>query len=65
MLRPDGTSSGCFTSPVSADELVFGNIFEKPIRDSLPYGTSAALKAMHFIDPALQHDVWSDRPWAW
>jgi hypothetical protein len=38
---------GRFLQPVSADDVVFGNLFQKAIRDYLPYGTSAALKVGH------------------
>lgn len=29
---------------VSADDVVFGNVFDQPIRDQLPWGTSIAVK---------------------
>lgn len=35
----------------------FGNTFDKPIRQSLPYGTAIALKAIAYIDPALEQDI--------
>lgn len=31
-------------SRVAGDDLVFGNVFEKPIKDSLPWGTAVAVK---------------------
>ena len=37
---------GRFLDGPNADEVVFGNVFEKPIRDSLPWGTSVATKFM-------------------
>ncbi|RSH89061.1 hypothetical protein EHS25_002727 [Saitozyma podzolica] len=55
---------GRFTEQVSADELMFGNVFEKPIRDSLPWGTSVAQKAIYFVEPTLEMDLYADRPWA-
>lgn len=55
---------GRFKKPVSGDALVFGNQFEKPIRDRLPWGTSVALKAINILDPNLRHDVYCDQPWA-
>jgi hypothetical protein len=30
----------------------------------LPYGSSAALKFLNYIDPALKQDLNSDTPWA-
>ncbi|KAJ9111561.1 hypothetical protein QFC20_002535 [Naganishia adeliensis] len=35
---------GRFLKPTSADDILFGNVFEKPIRNSLPWGTSIAMK---------------------
>jgi hypothetical protein len=40
---------GRFTQPVSADDVLFGNVFEKPIRDSLPWGTAIATKFMQSV----------------
>lgn len=37
---------GTFLDGPTADEVVFGNVFERPIRDSLPWGTSVAVKFM-------------------
>lgn len=48
----------------SRTQLVFGNTFDRPIKDSLPYGTSVATKAVHYIDPALELDLYADKPWA-
>jgi hypothetical protein len=36
--------SGKHLGPISANDLLFGNVFEKPIRSSLPWGTSIAMK---------------------
>ncbi|PWN98612.1 DUF1769-domain-containing protein [Tilletiopsis washingtonensis] len=55
---------GRFLKEVSADDLVWGNQFEKPIRDRLPWGTSTALKAISYLDPSLKQDIYADRPWA-
>lgn len=33
-------------------------------RDHLPYGTSAGLTFIHFLDPALVEDVYADKPHA-
>lgn len=56
---------GRFLKEFSGDDVVFGNIFDAPIRDYLPYGTSAALKAVSWIDPSLEQDIYADKPWAW
>ncbi|KNE92533.1 hypothetical protein PSTG_14043 [Puccinia striiformis f. sp. tritici PST-78] len=56
---------GRFLQPTSADDCVFGNTFDKPIRDRLPFGTGAALKAISYIDPSLENDLYADKPWAW
>ncbi|TFK67344.1 DUF1769-domain-containing protein [Pluteus cervinus] len=54
---------GRFLVPCSADDVLFGNTFDRPLQ--LPWGTSAALKFMHFIDPTLEHDLLSkSKPWA-
>lgn len=37
---------GRFLDGPNGDEVVFGNVFEKPIRDSLPWGTAVAVKFM-------------------
>lgn len=56
---------GRFLQEISTDDIVFGNEFDKPIRDRLPYGTSLALQFAKAIDPNLQHDLYADRPWAY
>jgi len=54
---------GRFLQPLTADEIFFGNTFDRPLK--LPWGSSAALKFMHFIDPTLEHDLQSTtQPWA-
>jgi len=56
---------GRFLSPRSANDVLFGNIFERPLK--LPWGTGAALKFMKFIDPTLSHDLTctaTQKPWA-
>ncbi|KDE05196.1 hypothetical protein MVLG_04437 [Microbotryum lychnidis-dioicae p1A1 Lamole] len=56
---------GRFTEEsLNADDVLWGNQWEQPIRDYLPYGTAAALKIAPLIDPALTHDIYADRPWA-
>ncbi|WFD31639.1 hypothetical protein MSPP1_002678 [Malassezia sp. CBS 17886] len=55
---------GRFCSAVNTDDLVFGNTFDQPIRDSLPYGTSLALRFVRLVDPNMTHDLHADQPWA-
>ncbi|KDN41693.1 DUF1769-domain-containing protein [Tilletiaria anomala UBC 951] len=55
---------GRFLKDISTDDLVFGNEFDRPIKDRLPWGTAVALEAAKFIDPNLEHDLYSDKPWA-
>jgi len=55
---------GRFKKEVNADDVLYGNVFEKPIRDHLPYGTAAALKFVNFVDPSLEQDIYADKPWA-
>jgi len=54
---------GRFLQPHSADDILFGNTFDRPLK--LPWGAGAALKFMNFIDPTLEHDLTSHtKPWA-
>ncbi|KAI0250671.1 hypothetical protein BJV78DRAFT_546765 [Lactifluus subvellereus] len=54
---------GRFLRPISADDVLFGNTFDRPLK--LPWGSGAALKFMHFVDPSLEHDLASStKPWA-
>ncbi|KAG8933880.1 hypothetical protein FRC03_010929 [Tulasnella sp. 419] len=53
---------GRFLVPVSCDDVLFGNTFDRPLK--LPWGSGAALQFMSYIDPTLTHDLQSDRPWA-
>ncbi|KAH6896246.1 hypothetical protein BKA70DRAFT_1316696 [Coprinopsis sp. MPI-PUGE-AT-0042] len=51
---------GRFLVPHSADDILFGNTFDRPFH--LPWGTSAVL---NYIDPTLEHDLQSQtKPWA-
>ncbi|KAI9452505.1 hypothetical protein F5148DRAFT_1289581 [Russula earlei] len=55
--------AGRFLRPISADDVLFGNTFDRPLK--LPWGSGAALKFMHFVDPTLEHDLASStKPWA-
>ena len=51
-------------SSVTGDELLFGNDFDRPIRDKLPPGFSTAFRIVKwFIDPGLEGDVDADEPY--
>ncbi|KAI0077345.1 DUF1769-domain-containing protein [Panus rudis PR-1116 ss-1] len=54
---------GRFLQPHSADDIMFGNVFDRALK--LPWGFGAVLKFMKYIDPTLEHDLTSkSRPWA-
>lgn len=48
----------------TGDDLLFGNDFDSPIKASLPPGTSLGLKALKWIDPSMETDLYADKPWA-
>ena len=49
---------------ISGTDLVFGNDFDRPIRDRLPPGFGAALRIVRWaIDPGLEGDPYSDNPY--
>ncbi|KAH8650518.1 hypothetical protein BGZ60DRAFT_389160 [Tricladium varicosporioides] len=51
-------------SSISANDLVFGNDFDHPIRDRLPPGFSTAFKIVKWVvDPGLDGDVYADKPY--
>lgn len=57
-LTPRGDNSD-----VSAANLLFGNDFERPVRDRLPPGFGTAFSIVkRFIDPGLEGDFYSDKP---
>ncbi|EPY49359.1 DUF1769 family protein [Schizosaccharomyces cryophilus OY26] len=51
-------------SVMTADDILFGNQFDKPLRDVLPAGSSYLMKCLKLVDPALEYDLYSDQPWA-
>lgn len=54
---------GRFLHPHPASSILFGNIFDRPLK--LPWGSGAALRFMSYVDPTLTHDLGaSTRPWA-
>ncbi|SZF06201.1 unnamed protein product [Blumeria hordei] len=51
-------------STISANDLLFGNDFDYPIRDRLPPGFNAAFRIVKWlIDPGLEGDVYADQPY--
>jgi Protein of unknown function (DUF1769) len=48
---------------LTVDEVVFGNDFDESIAEKLPTGTSLGLKALRIIDPSLETDLYSSRPY--
>ncbi|KAK9367975.1 hypothetical protein V1509DRAFT_624962 [Lipomyces kononenkoae] len=53
-----------FKEDTSLDDVLFGNDFDRPIRDTLPYGFGIAYKIFHImIDPSAEGDVYADRPY--
>jgi hypothetical protein len=55
---------GRFRQPLASDNLVFGNVFDAPIR--LPLGVGLGVHIMRiFIDPGLEADLYAEKPWAW
>ncbi|WBW71278.1 DUF1769 family protein [Schizosaccharomyces osmophilus] len=49
---------------LTADDILFGNQFEKPLRDILPTGSSYMMKGLKLVDPAIEYDLYCDQPWA-
>lgn len=48
---------------ISGNDLVFGNDFDRPIKDRLPPGTEPAFKFVKWaIDPGLEGDLYSEKP---
>jgi hypothetical protein len=49
---------------IPGNDLVFGNDFDRPIRDRLPPGFNQAFKFVKWwIDPGLDGDVYADKPY--
>ncbi|KAH8556377.1 hypothetical protein BGW37DRAFT_448052 [Umbelopsis sp. PMI_123] len=51
---------GRFLIPATADDIVFGNAFDTPLR--LPPGSSIALRFAKWFDPAIELDLYADKP---
>ncbi|KAG9785686.1 hypothetical protein KCU88_g2403, partial [Aureobasidium melanogenum] len=49
---------------ISGSDLIFGNDFDRPIRDRLPPGFNQAFRIVKWwIDPGLEGDVYADKPY--
>lgn len=48
--------------PIAGDDLVLGNDFDRPIRDKLPFWFGGAWKALKWVDPGIEGDVYADQP---
>lgn len=49
---------------IPGQDLVFGNDFDRPIRDRLPPGFNQALRIVKWwIDPGLEGDAYADKPY--
>ena len=49
---------------INGDDLLWGNDFDRPIRDRLPPGFDYAFKlAKWWVDPGLEQDARADKPW--
>ncbi|KAI8057839.1 hypothetical protein BDF22DRAFT_615749 [Syncephalis plumigaleata] len=55
---------GRFRQLLASDNLVFGNVFDAPIR--LPPGAGLGVRMMRMlVDPGLEADLNAAKPWAW
>lgn len=53
-----------FKEPVKAEDLLFGNDFDHPIRDKLPWGFNMALGVVRTVlDPSINGDAYADHPY--
>ena len=49
---------------VNGDDLLFGNDFDRPLRDRLPPGINTAIRLVKWsIDPSMDGDVYADKPY--
>ncbi|KAI9287010.1 hypothetical protein BC943DRAFT_379069 [Umbelopsis sp. AD052] len=51
---------GRFLTSATADDIVFGNAFDAPLR--LPAGSSIAMNFAKWFDPAIELDLYADKP---
>ncbi|KAI9924627.1 hypothetical protein MW887_006901 [Aspergillus wentii] len=53
-----------FKHPVNGNDLLFGNDFDRPLRNRLPPGFNTALRFVKWaIDPAIDGDAYADKPY--
>lgn len=58
------TFSIIFKRPVNGNDLLFGNDFDRPIRNRLPPGFNTAFRVVKWsIDPSMDGDVYADKPY--
>lgn len=51
-------------APVDGNDLIFGNDFDRPIRDRLPPGVNVAIRMVKWtVDPGMEGDVYADKPY--
>lgn len=67
-LHTNDQYSICFSfvpkQDICSADLLFGNDFDRPIRDSIPPGFNTALNIVKWaIDPALEGDPYADKPY--
>lgn len=49
---------------IRGDELLWGNDFDKPIRDQLPYGAGLGVRILQStVDPSVEGDIYADVPY--
>lgn len=49
---------------IYGDDLLWGNDFDKPIRDQLPYGSGLGVQILQkTIDPSVEGDIYADTPY--
>lgn len=49
---------------IPGDDLIFGNDFDRPIRDRLPPGFNQAFKIVKWwVDPGLDGDIYAEKPY--
>lgn len=67
-LHTNDQYSICFSftpkQNINGNDLLFGNDFDKPLRNRLPPGFNAALRVVKWtIDPSLDGDAYADKPY--
>ncbi|KAF3387542.1 hypothetical protein F1880_000641 [Penicillium rolfsii] len=67
-LHTNDQYSVCFAftpkQNINGNDLLFGNDFDKPLRNRLPPGFNAALRVVKWtIDPSLDGDAYADKPY--